>query len=624
MEKSFSILHISDLHFGGKHKYNKENLEKYGKGYIINLKEDLTKDLKENLKIEPDCIVLSGDLTWQGEEKEFEQGRLFLIDLCKEFNLDLKKKLIIVPGNHDIKWKKNVDFGDHRPYKKFLSKLFDQDSNVYSDEYFSMIQKFDDKMKVAIIGINSCIEESEEKAGIGSVGKNQLAWIEKEIRKKEINPDEYLLIAVLHHHLVPVKLVNLIPATKKKFEKREFSFTHDAGLVLNWLIDNNISLVLHGHQHRQFSGIESRITDLSKLNKRILIQGAGSVGLVPDPQDVNFNSYNLIQIDKNRKFKISIRKSKDIERGFGFEKIEEYSVRLAVSIKEIIKETLEKIYIKKNGYLSNYSNLSQVEKTVIEILACFGAIKKDDNNFIINNLDDNIKLGNSFIYSLLAYFKMDTYEECLFKDWHQELSHDNEYSIRQIIQNCEERRLNIFEKKKNLTHYFTPKKYTLIIIIGRKEKTNECCYLLRWHRYWTYKENAYLFPAHKSERDVLLDFSHKDMGVNYNELKDSLEVKELEMFEKIKISPNSGVLWKYYFKPLLIKIKPEGIQLINKKAKMSFSNIEPESNQRRFRWYTKNECNNDKYMQKINGGVLNEIFNRIERYQKNFISFIVK
>jgi predicted phosphodiesterase len=92
--KPFRWLHLSDLHIG--HSENSDNVH-----------ELFFKDVRNRVEVigVPDVVVLSGDLTNIGSEKEFEQLDVFLGQLYGNLRVpgnSTKPILIAVPGNHDM------------------------------------------------------------------------------------------------------------------------------------------------------------------------------------------------------------------------------------------------------------------------------------------------------------------------------------------------------------------------------------------------------------------------------------------------------------------------------------------------------------------------------------------
>ena len=75
------LIHVSDLHFGRPAVAERLNA----------LKELL-------VKLEPDAVAVSGDLTQRCTNREFEMARDYLDSIGKI------APYVVVPGNHDVRW----------------------------------------------------------------------------------------------------------------------------------------------------------------------------------------------------------------------------------------------------------------------------------------------------------------------------------------------------------------------------------------------------------------------------------------------------------------------------------------------------------------------------------------
>ena len=97
---TFSIVHCSDTHFGGKADLA-----------LIEAFEALVPDL------DPRCIVISGDLSQRARHGELQAGRA----LHRE--LERTAPVYIVPGNHDVQWWRRpfIPFGKDAVYQKYRS-----------------------------------------------------------------------------------------------------------------------------------------------------------------------------------------------------------------------------------------------------------------------------------------------------------------------------------------------------------------------------------------------------------------------------------------------------------------------------------------------------------------------
>jgi len=178
------IAHISDLHCG--ETYFEPNL--------------LERAISEVNELQPDIVVVSGDLTTFGFRHEYQLAREYVDRIeCRS--------LVVVPGNHDSR---NVGY-------LHFEELFGERNSVLRKE------------GVTIVAVDS----TEPDLDNGQVGRGRYRWIEEQFRD-----DSRLRIFVLHHHLLPV------PGTG-----RERNVVYDAGDVIECLQRAGVHLVLSGHKH---------------------------------------------------------------------------------------------------------------------------------------------------------------------------------------------------------------------------------------------------------------------------------------------------------------------------------------------------------------------------------------
>jgi 3',5'-cyclic-AMP phosphodiesterase len=167
--------------------------------------------LKEIVDLDPDLVVVAGDLTSEGYAPEFREAKKYLDRLA---HLDM----IVIPGNHDLM---NVGFLHFRD-------AFGQSDRVARIPFRPTA---DDRPGhfASVVAINSAKPDLAD----GEVGYSHYDWI----RKSFDRPDDFRVF-VLHHHLVSV------PGTG-----RERNIVWDAGDVLALLSELEVDLVLCGHKH---------------------------------------------------------------------------------------------------------------------------------------------------------------------------------------------------------------------------------------------------------------------------------------------------------------------------------------------------------------------------------------
>jgi Icc protein len=163
----------------------------------------LTRAIDEINELNPDIVIITGDLTANGFRREYDTVKNYLSPIkCQN--------LIIQPGNHDSRNVGYLHFED-----------------IYGERFRSF-----DYPKIKIVAADS----SEPDLDNGQIGREYYKWIKSEFAK---TPDSGTFkIFSMHHHLLPV------PNTG-----RERNVVNDAGDVLELLVDSNVDLVLCGHKH---------------------------------------------------------------------------------------------------------------------------------------------------------------------------------------------------------------------------------------------------------------------------------------------------------------------------------------------------------------------------------------
>jgi Icc protein len=196
--RPFTIVQLSDLHCGTQF-------------FLPNL---LERAIAETNELEPDVVVISGDLTSNGFKDEYALARRYLNGIeCDA--------MIVIPGNHDSR---NVGY-------VHFEELFGDRSSVLR------------RNGVTIVAVDS----TEPDVDNGQIGRGRYGWIEEQFS----DPAD-LRIFVVHHHLLPV------PGTG-----RERNIVHDAGDALECLQRAGVDLVLSGHKHVPYAW---KLEDLFVVN----------------------------------------------------------------------------------------------------------------------------------------------------------------------------------------------------------------------------------------------------------------------------------------------------------------------------------------------------------------------
>jgi 3',5'-cyclic AMP phosphodiesterase CpdA len=153
-------------------------------------------------KINPDVIIITGDLTNEGLEKEYKE--------CKRLVSKLKaKKIITISGNHDYRNTGYLHFKKYFPFES-VNKL---------------------SKDVVLVTIGTARPDRNE----GEVGYRQNLWLERTMIKFK----DKVKILAMHHHLVSIPDTGADRLT-----------IIDAGDVLRTIAATNVDLVICGHKHR--------------------------------------------------------------------------------------------------------------------------------------------------------------------------------------------------------------------------------------------------------------------------------------------------------------------------------------------------------------------------------------
>jgi 3',5'-cyclic AMP phosphodiesterase CpdA len=193
------IAHLSDVHVGGPLSFDAEAI----------------RSLAEQVcAVEPDVVVVAGDLTTDGYEWEFEEAARWLE------TIDFPK--VVIPGNHDARNVGYLHFNDY-----------------FGDPYSRYRQAFDEARaeRLQARGVTVvALDSSEPDINDGRVGQDRYSWI-----REQFDETEDVRILTVHHHLVP------IPGTG-----RERNTVADAGDLLLFLTQLDLDVVLSGHKHVPF------------------------------------------------------------------------------------------------------------------------------------------------------------------------------------------------------------------------------------------------------------------------------------------------------------------------------------------------------------------------------------
>jgi formylglycine-generating enzyme required for sulfatase activity/3',5'-cyclic AMP phosphodiesterase CpdA len=299
-----TILHLSDIQYGRHHVDGKNTREPLYRDSDYSPQLDkLIADLKilEGKGVRPDCIVVTGDIAEWSKKKEYEEAERFLGGIADYLGID-RRFVVMVPGNHDVN--RNICksarlnaaeedepfhppyFEKFRYYKAFFDRFYESASfpdsiRPYRFSRESLFVNFYfPENRIAFVGLNSCIDESELEPHYGNIGVDQLKRACDELNR--FDPSGKLLrVAVMHH--------NFVRSSDEGQENLK-----DADDLKPLLLDQGFSLILHGHQHQarqEVSGSGDRV---------IHVLATGSAGLDGEAIPEMARRYQIIQIEEPR------------------------------------------------------------------------------------------------------------------------------------------------------------------------------------------------------------------------------------------------------------------------------------------------------------------------------------
>ena len=218
-----------------------QNFVRNDDGKVVEYVDSITDAfLAEAAEKQPDALILSGDLTQNGEKVNHEE-------LAKKLRL-LESQgvpVVVIPGNHDI---------NHPSAASFEGTEKKKADNINAEEFYSIYREFgyDEAMdrdenslsyiyqadeRYWLMMLDSCQYDPENKIR-GRIRKETLLWMEKWLERAR--EEQVMVIPVAHHNLL--KESTLYP---------EDCTLENAVQVIDLLEQYGLPVYISGHLHLQ-------------------------------------------------------------------------------------------------------------------------------------------------------------------------------------------------------------------------------------------------------------------------------------------------------------------------------------------------------------------------------------
>ncbi|MFH1131887.1 MAG: metallophosphoesterase [Pseudomonadota bacterium] len=204
-------------------------------GYNTNLR--FLNLLDQVLPLEPDLIVITGDITDNG----------FGYKLVRHYlkNWIDRERLLVIPGNHDTydmfprMGRKDRKAAKEERYRGFANSIGSGPNHAGA-----WVRRIGD---IAVVGLSSCKQPRTLLSASGKVAKEQLIWL-RELGKDPAFGDARLRIGLVHHHLLRM------PFEMGKRPPIEVGLRlRNAAAVMETCTEAQLDMILNGHRHHGYA-----------------------------------------------------------------------------------------------------------------------------------------------------------------------------------------------------------------------------------------------------------------------------------------------------------------------------------------------------------------------------------
>lgn len=284
-KEEFEIVVASDLHYLYPEYFKDYSLFHeslaYGDGKMTDVCDKIMDNFIEEMKEKkPDLVLISGDLTFNGEKASHEALAKMFRQLEKE---DIA--VAVIDGNHDINNWFSVKYTDSQRssqesvYKEEFKKIYKNAGYQYakSEDEASLSYRLDLNAKYSLIILDTCANIYGSSSYISD---ETMFWLENELQ--EITHSNKIPLLSMHH--------NLGKHSELLYEGYTLSNQEEMLALLN---KYQVPLVLSGHIHLQNIAEVNGIYDIATSSLAISPMQYGILTLKNESIDYETQKLNM-------------------------------------------------------------------------------------------------------------------------------------------------------------------------------------------------------------------------------------------------------------------------------------------------------------------------------------------
>ncbi len=294
-EDTVRILHLSDLHFGRQHHWRLPSKPSRSEPDRRTLVEAVVDDLRNaDLAGNIDLLILTGDIADKPDPDFYEEAQAALEQLTRDLGI-AAQSVLLVPGNHDCNLSPRGGQNRTAGAASMSAYAFFSRSLLTGSARHDLVQATSPSKAVTVqcVGTSSCCAIGRSTQNYGAVETSALRTLTCTLQAEASTAcgDAVHRFLCLHHHVTPV---GNFP-TRIALRGKAPSVMLNAPELMSWASSNEIVGVLHGHHHQPFLGSFQRWAG-GKIQRRIVVAGAGSCGVVREQLDSFARSHYFVHV----------------------------------------------------------------------------------------------------------------------------------------------------------------------------------------------------------------------------------------------------------------------------------------------------------------------------------------